>query len=56
MDSVVESTDDQFVQLAEQGIATLAEAAVPGKWIVDILPFSEHRQLCAIRPIDSYVF
>jgi hypothetical protein len=34
--------DDRFVQLAEHGVATLADSAVPGKWIVDIFPWGEY--------------
>ena len=35
----VDDIDDHYVRLAERGVEMLGEAAVPGKWFVDIFPW-----------------
>ena len=40
--------NDPFVDLAGRTMEQFAEATVPGKWMVDILPFCEYSSLIAI--------
>ena len=37
----ITSTEDRYIEIAENALAGMAKAANPGAFLVDLLPFSE---------------